>query len=194
MKRTMLMTIVVLAIAAGTFAQEREIAPRVDEIAPPEVRPGARLGGTPVRDDAAGTVAVPVTIDVDGVMLDGAPVVVGGYVAVVRFDPERVTLLEVTGGADLPFTQAPYATEVGKANATGTLKVAGVQTDNVATAPLLNVARALFRETVAGGADSIVVGIESLASAIVRDAAGNPVQRPIEIDVASRVVREGAEN
>ena len=139
-----------------------------------EVRPDgdARLITWPERDDERSLIVVPVTIDLQDVTLDDRPAVLGAYVVKVEFDPKRVTYHGVSGGDDPYFATEPFATVVEKANIKGIVRISSVQTNALLPIGMVNVARLRFSENVAGGSDSIKLTLESVASALEKDADG----------------------
>lgn len=86
----------------------------------------------------------------------------GSYVARVSFDPSRVTVQTIRGGAST-FGADPIATDLAAANRSGVLRLTGVQLDPNAPAGDLDVARVLFVETAPGGLATVDVAVESVA-------------------------------
>ena len=172
-------------IATSAFAQHTP--PSSDDI-------GARVPKIQMRHVKDGTLAVPVMIDMNGVFAGGVPVNVGGYLAVVTFDPSQVALVGVGGGTSTPFTNTPYFTDLARANASGQVKITAAQAENLPTPLLLHVASTQFRELVPGGAATIAVRLESVASILVSDGETGAVKQPrIMIEEASRAVRRQEE-
>lgn len=112
----------------------------------------------------SGVTTVAVTVDLSGVVIDGKPAVLGGYIARVTFDPAAVTYLGTDGGSDPFFHAAPASTDAAKANHDGQLRVVGVQTNPDAPAGVIDVASLRFSETRAHGIDSVRIVLEQAAA------------------------------
>jgi hypothetical protein len=153
--------------------------------ASPNGRNEARLVVAAQRDAKNGVVAFPVTIDLSNVQLDGRAAVLGAYVVSIRFDKEKVEFVNAVGGTDSHFAEAPAFTPAEKANGLGLVKLVGDQADSVGPTGSIHVATATFREKVPGGASTVKVSVDSLASALQKDASGRFLT-----DLAIRVAKD----
>ena len=172
-----------LAGAQATEARERGARRPITEAVPEGV---ARLVALPERDAAEGTVVVAVTIDLQDVTVDERPAVLGAYVIKVEFDPAKVSYSGARGGLDPYFASDPFATNPAKANRDGVVRFSSVQTNGVLPIGMVNVARLTFVETASGGADSIRLTMESVASALEKDENGRYL-RNLEINTGKEV-------
>lgn len=143
----------------------------------------ARALGLPDRDRHSRKVFVTVQIDLADVLLDGRPAVLGAYVARLDFDPDAVVYLGAEGGADFRFAAPPISTDPAIANAQGVVKLAAVQIDQTGPIGAVVVARATFLEVRRGGAQTIALHLESVATALRSDSAG-VIAAPAELSIA----------
>lgn len=172
-----------LAGAQATEARERGARKPINEAVPDGI---ARLVALPERDGSDGTIVVPVTIDLQDVTVNERPAVLGAYVVKVEFDPNKVGYGGVRGGLDPYFATDPFATNTAKANRDGVVRISSVQTNVLLPIGMVNVARLTFVEKVQGGADSIKLTMESVASALEKDENGTYL-RNLEINTGKDV-------
>jgi len=148
------------AAASPAFCSTRGEARAVQPTGKSRQRPAVRPGRDLVRID--------VTADLRGVWMHDRPATLGGYVASLRFDPQRVRVESVAGGHAPGFHATPVHTEIERANGNGRLMLAHGHTQP-GTAGLVNVARVVFRELEPGGAEWIEVRFESLSTPMPED-------------------------
>ncbi|HEV7766444.1 MAG TPA: Ig-like domain repeat protein, partial [Thermoanaerobaculia bacterium] len=131
-----------------------------------------------VRPPSATEVAFPVRIDLTGVRIDEQPATLGSYVVRVTFDPDRVRVRSVRGGATPQFAATPAATEASVANHSGVLRISGVQLDRYAPIGLIEVAQVRLIEIAPDGLSSVTLEIESLARSFVPSSSSSILSMP----------------
>lgn len=154
--------------------------------APPEgraravVRPAeasrADLDGVVGADRPVRRFAVPVDLDLTGVVVDGVPAALGAYVLRLEFDPSRVSVVSVRGG-NAPFAEVPVATDLDKANGAGRLGLSAVQVSSDQATGVVRVARVLFTEVEPGGRDTVKVRVHSLSTPLMQRASAGSTLR-----------------
>lgn len=170
--KSMLRTVLVAAAAGCLLTASLAMAGRNDKAPDSQAPIGHARVLRVIERGADNNITVPVTIDLRRVTLDGQSAVLGAYVLRVDFDATQVEYLSAIGGRDSHYAAAPVATAAARANSEGLVKLTASQTDNTAPSGLIHVASLRFAEKVAGGADSIRVRLESVASALSKDADG----------------------
>ncbi len=130
------------------------------------------------------TVTVPVTVDLNGVVLQGQPARLGGYVVEVTFDPATTMFVNATAGAD--FDVAPTFTNPDKANADGVVRLTAARPGEDGPSGLVSLAVLTFRPLQPGGSVDVGTRIESLASSLMRGPDGNLVAASIPVDQLQR--------
>ncbi|HUO84345.1 MAG TPA: hypothetical protein VM534_04445 [Thermoanaerobaculia bacterium] len=110
-------------------------------------------------------VLIPVRIDLTEVKVQGVPVTLGAWVVSMRFDLSAVRVIGVGAGDGSPFG-IPTSTDPVRANTIGKLKLAAVQNDDINPAGIVDVARVLVRELEPGGAQTIEITLDSVASSV----------------------------
>ena len=139
----------------------------------------ARLVQGPSFERDSFSVRVPITVDLTGVTVQGRAVELGAYVVRIDFDPARVQFVEARPGTD--FGRDVVTTQIDRANAVGWVKLTSVQAGERGPSGVVNLTNASFRELVEGGASSIRVSVESLASTLIQDG-GRSVTLSIPIE------------
>lgn len=164
-----------LAGPATAGPEEFEVVGKA-KMTKPKLRMVTQAAGGP-REPAM----LPVTIDLSSVSVDNQPVVLGAYVAQIRFDPKKVQIVSVERGTDGDFSRTPpITTSREKANEEGLLSITGVQT-GMSAASILNVANVRAIEIVPGGASTISIRLDSAATALHRhDRVEAVVRIPVE--------------
>ena len=142
---------------------------RARAIALPAEAAHADLDRTVESDRPARRFAVPVDIDLTGVVVEGLPASLGAYVLRLEYDPSRVTVLSVRGG-NAPFAEIPVATDLDKANAAGRLGLTAVQVSPEKASGVVRVARVVFAEMEPGGRETGKVRVHSLSTPLVQRA------------------------
>lgn len=149
----------------------------------------ARMAVYPEREQNTGEMLFPLVIDLKDVTWNGRPAVLGGYVVRVEFDPNKVMLATVDGGRDPYFAAKPIFTSPEIANQQGWMKVTYAQLNTAEPTGMVNVGQVRFVEREPGGASTVNVTLQSVSSAMQRDAKGN-VMRKLAITIYREV--EGA--
>ena len=179
MKNTTIAILLCSAMALGATAQS---APAYKQ--PPAGE--ARIAVYPERDQSTGEMLFPLVIDLKDVTWNGSPAVLGGYVVRVEFDPSKVMLASVDGGRDPYFAAKPIFTSPEIANQQGWMKVTYAQLSTEQPTGMINVGQVRFIEREAGGASTVKVRLQSVSSAMKRDARGN-VMRKLAIAIYREV-------
>ncbi|MBK6404566.1 MAG: hypothetical protein IPF66_05765 [Holophagales bacterium] len=141
---------------------------RARAIALPAEAAHADLDRTVESDRPARRFAVPVDIDLTGVVVEGLPASLGAYVLRLEYDPSRVTVLSVRGG-NAPFAEIPVATDLDKANAAGRLGLTAVQVSPEKASGSF-ASRVVFAEMEPGGRETVKVRVHSLSTPLVQRA------------------------
>lgn len=178
MKKSFIAGCAALLICSVTVAEEGSREVRAGDRA---VSGEVRVAAAKIRQEKQ-AITVPVTLDLGGVRISGRDAALGAYVASVQFDPEQVTYVAVRGGEAKGFEKAPYATNREKANGAGLVKLAAVNTEVTDATGLLNVAQLQFVEKRPGGAESIAIRFDSVASTVVKEANGELSQHNLTIE------------
>lgn len=135
---------------------------------------------------AAGLVSVPVTVDASNVREGNRPATLGGYLIRLEFDSSAVQFVEAVGGSDDGFREAPVFTKAGPSGrAAPTIRVTALHRTGKGSAGIVNLCVLRFRELTRGGASSIRVRFEGLASTVQGNNESGFGAQPIPIDASS---------